>query len=138
MLTTTLLLHAQRRWTDEINTHLWAYAIRVANDSRNYAPTSKDDTCPMSKFCNTASVPKVQNQHHFGCPTYVLRKELQDHKKIMIKHMIIFVAPRLSGIDNQLDHNTPPLGWVNNNITETTSSGKIIWRSKKPVKRCQF
>jgi hypothetical protein len=36
----------------------------------------------MSKFCNTASVPKIQNQHHFGCPTYVLRKELQDHKKI--------------------------------------------------------
>jgi hypothetical protein len=79
---TTLLLHAQRRWPDAINSHLWTYAIRAANDSRNYAPTNKDDTCPMSKFCNTASVPKVQNQHHFGCPTYVLRKELQDHKKI--------------------------------------------------------
>jgi hypothetical protein len=36
----------------------------------------------MSKFCKTTSVPKAQNQHHFGCPTYVLRKELQDHKKI--------------------------------------------------------
>jgi hypothetical protein len=36
----------------------------------------------MSKFCNTASVPTIQNQHHFGCPTYILRKELQDHKKI--------------------------------------------------------
>jgi len=79
---TTLLLHAQRRWPDAIDTHLWTYAIRAANDSRNYAPTNKDDTCPMSKFCNTASVPKVQHQHHFGCPTYVLRKELQDHKKI--------------------------------------------------------
>ncbi len=79
---TALLLHAQRRWQDTINTHLWTYAIRAANDSRNYAPTNEDDTCPMSKFCNTASVPKVQNQHHFGCPTYVLRKELQDHKKI--------------------------------------------------------
>jgi transposase InsO family protein len=79
---TTLLLHAQRRWPDANNTHLWTYAIRAANDSKNYAPTYEDDTCPMSKFCNTASVPKVQNQHHFGCPTYVLRKELQDHKKI--------------------------------------------------------
>jgi hypothetical protein len=78
---TTLLLHAQRRWPDAINSHLWMYAIRAANDSRNYAPMNEDDTCPMSKFCNTASVPKVQNQHHFGCPTYVLRKELKDHKK---------------------------------------------------------
>jgi hypothetical protein len=81
-ITTTLLRHAQRRLPDAINTHLWTYAIRAANDSRNYAPTNEDDTCPMSKFCNTASAPKVQNQHHFGCPTYVLRKELQDHKKI--------------------------------------------------------
>jgi len=69
----TLLLHAQKRWQDAINTHLWTYAIKAANDSRNYAPTMKNDTCPMSRFCNTASVPTIQNQHHFGCPTYVLK-----------------------------------------------------------------
>jgi hypothetical protein len=27
-------------------------------------------------------VPTIQNKHHFGCPTYVLKKELQDQKKI--------------------------------------------------------
>jgi hypothetical protein len=79
---TTLLLHAQRRWPDAINTHLWTYAIRAANDSRNYAPTNEHDTSPMSRFCATSSVPTTLNQHHFGCPTYVLKKELQDHKKI--------------------------------------------------------
>jgi hypothetical protein len=79
---TTLLLHAQRRWPDAINTNLWTSAIRAVNDSRNYAPTNKEDTCPMSRFCKTASVPTIQNQHHFGCPTYVLKMELQDHKKI--------------------------------------------------------
>jgi hypothetical protein len=79
---TTLLLHAQRRWPDAINTHLWTYAIRAANDSRNYAPTNEHDTSPMSRFSATSSVPTIQNQHHFGCPTYVLKKELQDHKKI--------------------------------------------------------
>jgi hypothetical protein len=36
----------------------------------------------MSKFCTTSSVPTIQNQHHFGCPTYVLKKELQDQQKI--------------------------------------------------------
>jgi hypothetical protein len=79
---TTLLLHAQRRWPDAINTHLWTYAIRAANDSRNYAPTNENDTSPMSRLCTTSSIPTIQNQHHFGCPTYVLKKELQDHKKI--------------------------------------------------------
>jgi hypothetical protein len=79
---TTILLHAQRRWPNAINTHLWTYAIRAANDSRNYSPTNEHDTCPMSRFCSSSSVPTIQNQHHFGCPTYVLKKELQDHKKI--------------------------------------------------------
>ncbi len=36
---TTLLLHAQRRWPDAINTHLWPYAIRCANETRNTCPT---------------------------------------------------------------------------------------------------
>ena len=36
----------------------------------------------MTRFCATSRIPSIQNQHHFGCPTYVLKKELQDHKKI--------------------------------------------------------
>jgi hypothetical protein len=68
---TALLLHAQRRWPDAINTHLWTYAIRAANDSRNYTPTNDNDASPMSRCCATSSEPTVQNQHHFGCPTYV-------------------------------------------------------------------
>jgi len=79
---TALLLNAQRRWSDAINTHLWTYAIRAAYDSRTYAPTNENDTCPMSRFCNTASLPTIQNQYHFGCPTSMLQKEHQDHKKI--------------------------------------------------------
>jgi hypothetical protein len=79
---TALLLHAQRRWPDAINTLLWTYAIRAANDSRNYTPTNESDASPLSRFCTTSSVPKIQNQYHYGCQTYVLKKELQDHKKI--------------------------------------------------------
>jgi hypothetical protein len=79
---TTLLLHAQSRWPEAISTHLWTYAIRAANDSRNCTPTNENDASPMSRFCTTSSVPSVQNQHHFGCPTYVLKKELQDHKTL--------------------------------------------------------
>jgi hypothetical protein len=78
---TALLLHAQRRWPDAINTHLWTYAIRAANDSRNYTPTNESDASPMSRFCTTSSIPTIQNQHHFGCPTYVLKKELQTTRR---------------------------------------------------------
>jgi transposase InsO family protein len=78
---TTLLLHAQRRWPDAITTHLWPYALRAANDSRNNTPTAKSNECPMSRFCRTARVPKLRHQHHFGCPVYVLSKDMQDGKK---------------------------------------------------------
>jgi hypothetical protein len=64
---TALLLHAQRRWPDVINTHLWTYAIRAANDSMNYTLTNENDASPMSRFCTASSVPTIQNQHHFGC-----------------------------------------------------------------------
>jgi hypothetical protein len=79
---TTLLLHAQRRWPDAINSYLWTNAIRAANDSRNYSPTNEQDTSPTSRFCSISRLPSIQNQHHFGCPTYVLRKELQVRKKV--------------------------------------------------------
>jgi hypothetical protein len=79
---TTLLLHAQRRWLDAKNSHLWTYAIRAANDCRNYTPTNTQDICLISRFCKTTSIPSFQNQHRFGCPTYVLKKELQDKKKM--------------------------------------------------------
>jgi hypothetical protein len=37
--------------------------------------------CLISKFSQTGREPKLMNQHHFGCPVYVLKKELQDRKK---------------------------------------------------------
>jgi hypothetical protein len=47
---TTLLLHAQRRWPDAINTHLWTYAIRVANDSRFMHQQMKMTPVPCQDF----------------------------------------------------------------------------------------
>jgi len=78
---TTLLLHAQRRWPDAINSHLWTYAIRAANDARNNAPTRSNDECPLSRFCKTERTPAIKHQHHFGCPVYVLKQEMQNGKK---------------------------------------------------------
>jgi hypothetical protein len=78
---TALLLHAQRRWPDAISIYLWPYALRAANDSRNSLPNKASLECPISRFSKTDKVPKIRNQHHFGCPVYVLKKELQYGKK---------------------------------------------------------
>jgi transposase InsO family protein len=78
---TALLLHAERRWPDAINSHLWPYAMRAANDSRNSFPNKNSLECPISKFTRSSKVPKLGNLHHFGCPVYVLKKEIQYGKK---------------------------------------------------------
>ena len=78
---TTLLLHAQRRWPDAINTHLWPYAIRCANETRNTCPTKTSDLSPLNQFCQSDKRPSYRHQHHFGCPVYVLNKGIQDGKK---------------------------------------------------------
>jgi hypothetical protein len=56
---TTLLLHAQRRWPDAISIHLWPYALRAANDSRNTYPCKQSMECLTSKFSQTGRVPKL-------------------------------------------------------------------------------
>jgi hypothetical protein len=78
---TALLLHAQRWWPAAISIYLWPYALRAANDSRNSFPNKASLECPISRFSKTDRVPKMRNQHHFGCPVYVLKKDLQDGKK---------------------------------------------------------
>ena len=78
---TTLLLLAQRRWPDAINTHLWPYAIRCANETRNTCPTKTSALSPLNRFCQSDRKPSYRHQHHFGCPVYVLNKDIQDGKK---------------------------------------------------------
>ena len=34
----TMLIHANRRWPEVVNAHLWPYAIRMANDIFNHTP----------------------------------------------------------------------------------------------------
>jgi transposase InsO family protein len=78
---TTLLLHAQRRWPDAINVHLWPYALRCANETRNTTPTKGHDQCPLGRFNGSDITPSYRHQHHFGCPVYVLDKSMQDGEK---------------------------------------------------------
>jgi hypothetical protein len=78
---TTLLLHAQQRWPDAINVHLWPYAIHCANETRNICPTKSNPLSPLNHFCNSTKKLSYTNQYHFGCSIYVLSKDIQDGKK---------------------------------------------------------
>ncbi len=59
---TTILLHAQRRWPDAINVHLWPYALCCANETRNITPTNGHDQCPLSRFNGSDITPSYR--HH--------------------------------------------------------------------------
>ena len=83
-LARTMMIHANRRWPSAIETYLWPYALRLANEQVNNTPimSRKDNLTPMTLF--TGGIVQINAKHwrHFGCPAYELDKELQAGKKI--------------------------------------------------------
>ena len=78
-----MLIHATRRWPTAVDSHLWPYALRYANDMWNNLPNHKaTNTTPMEKFANTKVTFNPTHTHTFGCPVYVLDNELQQGHKI--------------------------------------------------------
>jgi hypothetical protein len=80
----TMLLHAQQRWPTAITSHLWPYAIRMANDIANSTPSIKADVnvSPVEVFAQTDVAPRVKFAHTFGSPVYVLDSRLQSGRRI--------------------------------------------------------
>jgi hypothetical protein len=78
----TQLIHAQRRWPSAVNSHLWPYALRIANDMRNLTPNAKTGKVPFCQFAGTTVAPDLRHYHHAFCPVYVLDNRLQQQKKI--------------------------------------------------------
>ena len=76
-----MLLHAQRRWPEAINEHLWPYAVRNAADVDNNLPRLKTKQSPLERFSSVAIRPRAKYFHPFGCPSYVLNSKMQDNKK---------------------------------------------------------
>ena len=77
-----LIMQACHKWPEAISSHLWPYAIRVANESRNYSPCMTNGMIPIAAFSGTNNVPKIEHLHTFGCPAYVLVNKLQSKRKI--------------------------------------------------------
>ncbi|GAX15565.1 hypothetical protein FisN_3Hu032 [Fistulifera solaris] len=79
----TMLIFAAKRWPEAVTTHLWPYAIKMANDSINATPWLKHPghQSPEQVFSGTVVNENPTHWHHFGCPAYVLDDALQQGKR---------------------------------------------------------
>ena len=80
----TMLLHAKHRWSDAVETALWPYAIRSANEVHNSTPdlNRADSRSPTELFTSSEVKPNLDHFKPFGCPVYVLDNAMQAGKKI--------------------------------------------------------
>ena len=77
--TRAMLIHATKRWPGVVTIHLWPYAIRMANQAYNATPLNAhiNKQSPNKIFDNSAADINPKHWKPFGCPTYVLKSELQ-------------------------------------------------------------
>ena len=70
----TMLIHANKRWPNAVDVHLWPYALRTANEIFNISPSLQDDEglSPLQLFSDSPVDVNVKHYKPFGCPTYVL------------------------------------------------------------------
>ena len=76
----TMMLHALRKWSSMLSVHLWPYELRTANDICNSTLHKGSNVSPIKLFSGVAVRPKLKHYHAFGCPTYILNKDLQAQK----------------------------------------------------------
>ena len=80
--TRTMITYAKSKWKNCITVNLWPYALLIANDVLNNAPnfSLKDKRTPMQYFTNSTISINKKHYHPFGCPAFVLDKQLQSNK----------------------------------------------------------
>ena len=74
----TMLIHANRRWSDAITHHLWPYALNHSNEVINNTPLIKhtENKTPTQLFSGSDININPKHWAPFGCPTYVLNDSL--------------------------------------------------------------
>jgi hypothetical protein len=76
------MIHAQRRWSKAIDSRLWPYALRKANDSLNNTIHKDRKESALERFSKVKVRVNVKDEHPFGCPAYALDSDLQNRKSI--------------------------------------------------------
>ena len=80
--TRTMMLHGLCKWSSMLLIHQWPYGLCAANDICNSTPRKGSDISRIELFSGVTICPKLKHHHPFGCPTYMLDKELQVQKSL--------------------------------------------------------
>ena len=83
-----MLIHAHNKWNKVITVNLWTLAISYATRCINAIPSSHNDfkSTPEQMYTkSTESSINIIGHHTFGCPVFVLKREMQDNQRIMNK-----------------------------------------------------
>ncbi len=79
----TMMLHASIHWPELSEPELWPMAVKYAEFTWNHLPDVRTGLSPAEVFTKTKwSNHNFQNFHVWGCPVYVLDKDISDGKKI--------------------------------------------------------
>ena len=74
----TLLLHAMSRWPSVITEEFWTFAVNQAVNIHNATRQHGKTKCPWEMYTNESCPWKPSDFQVFGCPVYILDKDLQD------------------------------------------------------------
>jgi hypothetical protein len=74
----TILLHAMTHWPSTVSESFWPFAIRHAVNLHNISTRGASTRSPHELFTGESAQRSLTDYRVFGCPAYVLRKELQD------------------------------------------------------------
>ena len=79
----TMLLHAAIHWPQVADPQLWPMAVKYAVFLWNHMPNEHTGLSPSDIFTRTRwPIRHYHNLHVFGCPAYVLDKQISDGHKI--------------------------------------------------------
>jgi hypothetical protein len=81
-----MLLHAMRMWPGLITPEIWPFAILQASQIHNHSPRHGKTQSPHKIFTNEAPTIHPNDFCVFGCPVFVLVKELQKIEKPYKNH----------------------------------------------------
>jgi len=78
-----MLLHAMVHWPNVITAKFWTFAIKHAIHLHNLKPIAAwDNKCPYELFTGEEPPHQLTDIHIFGCPVYILNKNLADNNGI--------------------------------------------------------
>jgi hypothetical protein len=75
-----MLLHGMNHWPREISATFWPFAFAYAKCVHNFTPRRGNSKCPFELFTNENPTVTPNDFRVFGCPAFVLSKEMQDGK----------------------------------------------------------